>query len=76
MSILPEIEMANKNRKLLLTLSTLVHFKYFSSLIILGTFLTCSKPSPIEPEEKRPQIEVTGDITEEPVWESGMDYVY
>ena len=64
------------------------HFKYFrhskyfsalttlgtlSTLATLGTFLSCSKSSPTGPEAKRQRIEVTGDITEDTVWESGKD---
>jgi len=50
-------------------------------ILILGTFhlsalltlLSCSKPSSTQPEPKRPQIEVTEDITEDTVWETGKD---
>jgi len=34
----------------------------------------CSKP-PTQPEPQRPQIEVTEDITEDTIWESGRDYI-
>ena len=44
-------------------------------LSALLTFLSCSKPSATEPEPQRPQIEVTGDITEEPACESGKNGV-
>jgi len=60
------------------------HFKHIRhfSLLILGTFhlsalltlLSCSKPNTTQPEPQRPQIEVTEDITEDTVWESGKDY--
>lgn len=47
----------------------------FSVLLLPFSFSGCSKSSPTEPETKRPQIEVTGDITENTVWESGKDYI-
>ena len=44
----------------------------FDTLSTLGTF--CNHPT--EPEATRPQVEVTGDITKDTVWESGEDSVY
>ena len=55
--------------------SNIIYFTFPFILFPLSLlFLTCSKSSPTEPEKKRPQVEVTGDITEDTVWESGKDY--
>jgi len=53
-------------------------------IFILGTFhlsalltlLSCSKPNSTQPEPQRPQIEVTENIAEDTVWETGKDSVY
>ena len=54
------------------------HYIFFSVLFVFSVgqfFVGCSKSS-TQPEPQRPQIEVTEDITEDTVWESGKDLVY
>ncbi len=58
----------------LITRKIFLFFIPFSILLFPFSFSGCTK-TPTEPEAKRPQIEVTGDITEDTVWESGKDYI-
>lgn len=57
-------------------ISLKVFFRVFRVLsgLFFVSLVGCSKPSSTQPEPQRPQIEVTEDITEDTVWESGMDY--
>ena len=50
-----------------------IAYLFFFSLTIIFVF-SCSK-SPTESKENHPQIEVTEDITEDTIWESGNDYI-